>query len=239
MDFFVKHKPFFTYKINYLKQIALLLFLLSTILTCFAQQKNIKGITNIEGDTALAYPPHVRNIKKAGLENLLKSKDSLHLRLSTDIQAIDIWTQDNKTFYGSLSNFTSTYISIKKRKNKKPTFYSKTITLDTATARKIYMLFKNHSILKIPAQDSITNWKSGLDGNLYILESSTPNNYSFECYWSPCHYNDSIDEARDLCEFKNVISEFLNLWKSFNHFLRSLPSGSYRAGGIKIISIQR
>src|SRR5690348_14178741 len=93
-------------------------------ISSFAQTKRITISKAFVKDTTLPWIKNDSTNEK--LPNLAKAKDSIHFRFSRDIQAIDIWTNDYKTFFGTFSNFTrgNTY---KREKKKKPyQFYIET-----------------------------------------------------------------------------------------------------------------
>ena len=191
---------------------------------------------SIESDTSIIYKSHQEEMKKIGLKDLTQTKDTLHFRFSSEIQAIDIWSNYYQTFHGSIANFTKEYDPDRyKRKRVKPEkFYSEINNIDTSLARVIYNLFMADSIYSIPPQDSIPNWSYGFDGVIYFVEYSTPEHYSFKYYWSPGLF-DAIEEAQTIFKFTENLEKLLNLERSFVEFLDILPHGSYHGTGYIII----
>ena len=126
------------------------------------------------GDTSLWYKWEQRDFREGGLPDLTQSKDSLHFRFSTETQAIDIWTNDFKTFNGTFMNHTTSEPCDDCLIKGKSKFYSNKYNLDTAKARMAYDLFDKLSIFDIPTQDSIKGWDQGNDGEEFLIEHSTP-----------------------------------------------------------------
>lgn len=205
---------------------------------CFGQTKNISIPTYKSGDTSFWYKWQKEKFAKIGLVDLITLKDGMHFRLSTETQAVEIWTADFRTFYGTFANYTTTYDPDKyERKKPKPEkFYSNKTELDTATSRRVYYIFMSLSIFSIPTQDSIPGWYSGNDGIEYLIEFSTPAEYSFKGYWTPSAYKDKIKEAALIDSLTNQLETTLQMQQSFSTFIDSLPFGSYNAGGISIVT---
>lgn len=224
-----------------MKQIIYILTFLSFGQLCFGQEKSFYVPTYGNGDTTLWFKWQQEKIEKAGLKNLTKIADTLHFRFSSEIQAIDIWTTDFLTFSGTLTNFTTSYDpdAHKRKKEKADKFFSDKKSLDTSTARQVYELFLEKSIFEIQPQDSIKIWTDGKDGITYFIEHSTKNSYSFKDYWTPSIFKDKVDEAKNIHELTVKLEELLDLRQSLGQFINSLPYGTYRAGGISIVTTSK
>lgn len=181
-----------------------------------------------------------KRISKAGLDDLTQTRDSLHFRLFTERQAIDIWTSDYQTFDGTLTNFTRRVDEHKdRRKGNSDGYYNETIKLDTIKAREIFELFQSRAILYMPPQDSISGWGSGLDGITYSVEYSTPGYYSIKNYWTPGVYKDIVDDAGKFYAVLKQLEKIMNLNSTFYKFIKTLPKGTYTAGGIALITTSK
>ena len=205
---------------------------------CYGQNKKSYLPLYANGDTILWFKLQQEKLHKAGLKDLTKTKEKLHFRLSSETQAIDIWTTDQMIFWGTLTNFTTSYNTQnhqRKRPNKEK-FFSTVTKLDTSNARRIYDLFMKKSIFDIPPQDSIKDWTGGLDGTTYFIEQSTSDHYSFKEYWTPDLFKDKVDEAKRINELTLDLEVLLNLTQSFDQFIHSLPYGTYNAGGDLILT---
>ena len=224
-----------------MKQIIYILAFLTFGQLCYGQEKSFYVPTYGNGDTTLWFKWQQEKFEKAGLKNLTQTTDTLHFRFASEIQAVDIWTTNFLTFSGTLTNFTTSYDpdGHKREKKKEDKFFSESKHLDTSTARQVYELFIEKSIFEILPQDSINNWTDGLDGTTYFIEHSTKNSYSFKDYWTPSIFKDKVDEAKRFHEITERLEELLNLRQLFGQFINSLPYGTYRAGGIAIITTSK
>ena len=68
-------------------------------LTTFGQIKTF-DIPIENGDTSLWYKWKQRDIKQIDIPDLRTSSDNFHFRFWTEIQIVDIWTNDFKTING-------------------------------------------------------------------------------------------------------------------------------------------
>ena len=178
-----------------------------------------------KNDTTLWYTWRKTDAKQMGLADLTKSQDSLHFRFWTETQAIEIWTNDFKTYNGLLSNHTE-----KIEKDDKPRkFYSNKTAIDTATARKVYNLFADNLIFQIPDDKDIKGWDQGFDGEELLMEYSTKTTYSFKRYWTPSAFKE-LKEAVVIEKSTKDLEVILDMEKSWSAFLSELPEGCYRAG---------
>ena len=187
------------------------------------------------------YPEYQKNIAQIKLPNLTKSKDSLHFRFSTYTQIIDIWTKDYKVFYGTFSNFTTSFTpdGWKRKKRKREAFYSDKSNLDTSIARQVFDIFNTLSILTIPTEDSIKDWMLDReyikDGELYVIEYSSPTFYFFRTYFCPDLFKDKIKEAAKIDSLINFFKTAFQMKDSFKKFINTLPNGCYHAGSYHML----
>jgi hypothetical protein len=166
-----------------------IIFLLSFFISV-GQNKTVSVPLDFNGDTTHWYKWIQKYTSKNGLEDLSKNTDSLHFRISTMSQAIDIWTNDYKTFRGKVTVF------IKCTNSKQlETYKTISINVDTLIARKIYNLANDNSIFTVPTDNKISGWSQGFDGIEVLIEYSTHNFYSFKQYWTPSVFKD-IKEAQ-------------------------------------------
>lgn len=204
--------------------------LLMCLLTITAYGQNTK-IINIprykNGDTTHWFKWQNERNDILRIAHLISSTDTFHFRFWTNGQAVDIWTDDYKTFYGLLTNFTDSYepYDMKKQKRKPSTTFSNQVQLDTSLARKSYNLIK--VISSIPSQDSINGWGLGFDGISYHFETTTPTYYTFKSYWTPTAQDSNLIEAKQIQKFVENIYELLNLKAEYDKFFTTLKPGSY------------
>ena len=186
-------------------------------------------------DTSIWYKTKQADAKKMGLTDLTKSIDSLHIRFWTETQIVEIWTTDYKKFYGYEINYTRSINNdrlIKGSTNYKPSLlFHKVQSIDSSKSMAIYQLFKFYTIENIPNGDSIINWNEGVDGSEIIIEWSTNKHYSFKEYWNPSEFA-TIPEAVRINKFTLQMQTFLDSKESWKKFIKGLPNGCYRAGGL-------
>lgn len=154
------------------------------------------------GDTSLWYKWRTELGEKLQLDKLVNSTDSLHFRFWQDGQAVDIWTNDYKTFKGTVTNYLKKYskISSCKENTKHQKVYTNKIPLDTLQAREAYNLIIEYSLFTIPSEEKIKEWTKGKDGVTYLIEISTVNSYTFKSFWEPASQK-NIVEAKKIVAF--------------------------------------
>jgi len=173
-----------------MRQLSTTIIFLLAFLISVGQNKTGSVPFDFNGDTTHWYKWLQKYTFKNGLPDLSKSTDSLHFRITTLSQAIDVWTNDYKTFKGTTTAFIKCTNSKQLETNK-----TISVTIDTSIARKIYNLVSNNNTFDIPTDDKITGWSQGFDGIEILIEYSTPYFYSFKQYWSPSAFKD-IKEAQ-------------------------------------------
>ena len=168
---------------------------------------------------------------------LPSSSDAMHFRLWTEVQAVDIWTNDFITYHGILSNFTSMY-----RENddwhEKDSFISEQAMLDTGIAKRVYGLFSENHILDMPEQDSIAGWRWGNDGETFVMEYATLSHYSLKEYWMPSFVKD-VKEALVMTKTIEKLHAMLGMSARWDDFVYSLPKGCYRSGPMTMVHVTK
>jgi hypothetical protein len=223
------------------KQILIIVLLSLFGQLCAGQAKIISIPMTSRGDTSFWYKYQHEKFAEIGIEDLIHSKDSLVLRVSTEIQMVEIHMANFNTFTGKVYNFTKRvlrepYQQDREMRNK---FLFNEKALKKTTARQIYELFKKFSIDTIPSQEQIKRWPMGFDGMSYIIEYATPSTYSFKSYWEPASSRYTLKEAAAIDNFTKELRAKLELYTSFDSFINSLPTGTYRAGGISVITTKK
>lgn len=189
-------------------------------------------------DTTLWYKWKNELAKKINLKNLIVSDDSIHYRFWTDFQAIDLWTNDGKSYFGLITNYAQKYNDKLYEKNieKIDTIFSNQIKLDNSKASDIFYLINIAGIASIPTCEEIKGWGEGLDGYEFIIERATKNQYDFKTYFSPASFIDSLDEAKKI---QMVFDKFYKEYKFYDYFKNlKLPKGRYKRNGITGIKIE-
>ncbi|MGG7665317.1 hypothetical protein [Dyadobacter sp. BHUBP1] len=208
----------------------------------FGQSKSISVPVYKSGDTTLFYKWQRERIAQMKMRDPLVSKDSLLLIFSTDTRAVEIFTNDFRTFYGFQYVCTTRYLSEEKRRRRRkgdPKLLFNVTKLDTAQAHVVYSVFKNLSILSIPDSQDIPGWPTGVDGITYLVEHSTPSSYAFKTYWTPSVARDRLREAAAIDDLSKKLDHLLGLHDSFMAFIDKLPAGTYHTGGIGFITTHK
>ncbi len=191
-----------------------------------------------EIDTSLWFKSTYDLVREINLKDLQNSTDTFHFRFWTDSQAVDIWTIDHNSYFGQVTDFACRYNDKLFRKGiyKIDKIYSNQFSIDSAKARQIFDFIDFHSIGAIPTDDKIKGWGQGLDGQEYLIETSTSTTYDFKTYWSPWVFVDSVNEARRI----QALAEYLYNDPKINdyHQKLELPKGHYQRSGIPGIKIK-
>lgn len=214
-----------------MRKISYFLFLFGLGVHTYGQVKTLDIPVFKNGEQSLWYKWQQENVAAIGLPDLTKSTDSLHFRFATETQMVDIWTNDFKKFHGVVYNFTKKYDSKNSNYNSKSVFINRE-KLKGAAAQEIYRIFKDKAIFEIPGKEKISGWGIGADGETYLIEHSTPGQYSMKSYWSPSMFRYQIKEAKIIYALVGQLELNLGLRYSFQKFINHLPRGCYRAGGI-------
>lgn len=182
---------------------------------------------NKNGESLFWYEIQYETCSKLKLEHLINSTDSFRFRYFTINQILDIWTKDGKVYNGKLINYTERYIDSEKKyqKRKKPKIFYDITNIDTTTIRKLLGFINEIAI--IPSDENIENWSSGLDGEEYIIETSTNQTYSFKTYWTPNSQDSSLIEAQKIKKFISDIETCLAMKKKYKNFFFKLRRGYY------------
>jgi hypothetical protein len=210
--------------------------------SAFGQTKiiNIPTYKNYQNqiDTTLWFKWKDSLAEKLNLSNLQTSNDIFHFRFWTDIQAVDIWTTDSSTYFGTVTNYAQRY----NRKLYSKGIYqidkvfSNKINLDSSKARKIFNLLGTLNIVNIPTDDKIKGWQHGFDGTEYIIETSNKSQYDFKTYWTPSLFADTLIEAKQI---QTLVDRLFNDFKIGSYYDKlKLRDGNYKRDGIQGMKIQ-
>jgi hypothetical protein len=211
------------------------LFVLLLVTTNKATLSQSK-LLDTRSDTSFWFQLKLQDAKRIGLPDLTITSDSLHFRYWMENQAIEIWTNDYKTFYGNISNHTETIQNNEKNRSsvKAAGFYSNKTELTPLHAKEVFELFERCHLFQLPSDKNIKGWVQGDDGEELLFEFSTRHYYSFTTFWTPSA-QENVPEAVTLNKLNQELRSLLNLNLSWNTFLSSLPNGCYRHGEMMIV----
>jgi len=211
--------------------------------SAFGQTKKIITIptyTNYknEVDTNLWFKWKYELAKQINLKDLQTSRDTFHFRFWTDIQAIDVWTTDHNLYFGVLTNYAQRYDNKLLRKGiyKIGQVYFNQVTLDSSKARQLFNIIDRLSIVNIPSDGKVNGWRQGFDGEEFLIETSSPNQYDFKTYWTPRIFADTLIEAKQI---QTLVDFLYKDFKIYDYYKKlKLPEGSYQRNGIQGIQIK-
>jgi hypothetical protein len=222
-----------------MKRNSIILILLLLAGVTFGQiKKSVEIPVNKNGDTTRLYKWINELNGQLKINKIIFSEELFHLRFWQDGQAIDIWTVDNKTFQGKVTNFVWEYKSSfwNKKKPKTGKLFSNQNVLDAGQARTAYNLFLIDSIAILPSEEKNPGWSKESEGITYCFEISTPHSYTFKSFWTPTE-KERLQEAKKILDFVKNINAYLNLSQFKTKFYDTLPAGSYSDGSMPLILI--
>jgi hypothetical protein len=194
---------------------------------------NIPILSN--GDTSYNYR-YLKNLtKQLSLAQLDTSTNNEYFRLWTNKQVIDIWQNEDRSFSGRLTNWTTEYFNPDIETARKVFVQSVRLNVDSVNSIK-HNLFSGR-ILQLPTDDSIPGWNRGVDGITYFIEYSTKKIYSLKSYWTP-KVQASVTEAKLIQSFIDSSLSLANSSKMWESFKLAIPFSCY-TNGIKVTCITR
>ena len=172
-----------------MRQFTITTILLLSYLCSAGQTKSVNIPINSVSDTSYWFKRLEKYTFDKKLPDLVKNLDSVHLRISTIEEAVDVWTNDFKDFKGTVTAF------VKCGKYQAYNYTTISKPIDNKTASQIFQLLNRDEILVIPTDNKIKGWGQGFDGTETLIEYSTPQLYYFKEYWSPYGFKE-IKEAQ-------------------------------------------
>lgn len=211
------------------------ILIFTLIFTCFLTsvfgQLNLR--TNLHKDhksvTYFNYNLYQSIVDTLNLTHIISDTNSMHFRFWTNGQAIDVWSNDNKMFYGKLTNYIYQFLPKKDpndiQETERTKILSHQIQLDTSLARQTF----NHiqSISFIPSEDSIKGWGRGHDGIGYCFELLNSDYYYFKSYWEPNAQDSTLIAAKHIQAFVDNIYSLLDLEAEYEKFFETLKPNYY------------
>jgi len=187
-------------------------------------------------DTPVWYGSYRSEIKQLALQNLLYSTDSIHFRYSTDNRAVDIWSKDGVTYYGTAKTFTYKVYN-KRGKRVTPEIFSNNMQLDTVVAKRVYNLMQSN-ILAIFTKDPKKHLLFCDDCTIYNFEITSHGKY---CFMSFDAVTDSTDLKLKMVEqLADTIDSLLLLNKLHEDLFKQVPRGrAYTYTGPTVVTIPR
>jgi|SRR5690554_4348927 len=154
--------------------------------------------------------------KQIGLDDLIKTRDSLKVRFWDADKIVEIIKNDS--------------IEI----NVYPIFYSKKgrlitqkLVVENLDKEAFLNRLNNLKIKTLPDYSTISNYKHFNSGFTYCFEISTNDKYRFYSYYRPQN-QERIDEAFYVSEIVDFIDKSINWSKLLNDFQENLKFGRYK-----------
>lgn len=184
--------------------------------------------------SAAGWYPRIKELTGVfNLKNLTTSAEPFHFRFWTEIQVVDIWSTNNKTFQGKLIYYASESGEGRAVQDTIERIHSHIAPIDTGTARMIYQYVTQQQLFTIPMQGCFTDWIYPCDGTIYFIEYATPVLYSFKDYYLP--EIQIFKEAKVIVNVLRYLQQTLNMDNDWRTWVKTLPKGCYNAKSLERI----
>jgi hypothetical protein len=156
-----------------------------------------------------------------------------HYRIWNGSQLIDLCKLNESEFEGQVFNYVTKHYKRWGKKKTKIVFESLSVSNDSTENLMNYLKAENFELL--PDDKEVNGYpQNGLDGETYIFEVKTKENYRLYTYWSPMS-DDYIDgDIPEVVHVRNIINKLFEEYgfgESFEKFMNSLPKGTYYYNG--------
>jgi hypothetical protein len=195
----------------------IILLLIAFKSTAFAQEKQLTA----DSDTVFWYRYYDPIRKLVGLRSPDSVNSDFYFRFWDIGSVLEIERKD-----GRLTGRV-THIVRQIKRNELGRTYFKATTLTEKTVYEIYDLLNKYHIVNLPTDERIEGWEQGLDGVVYIIETSDLDSYSYKHYWTPKASSDKLDEARRLVDFIEASRHVDELRSIGEKFMQCQPFTSY------------
>lgn len=206
----------------------LFIFTLFSSVIVVGQNRELHINTYEDGDTSLWYKWRIELCAQIELDSIQNSENNWHFRLWTNKQAIDLWEDINGETFGKITSWTEEHTP----NHEEPTnriFYEIKL-LDSNKTTELISLVDSTKIKNIPDENSIENWRQGLDGITYIVETSSTKDYFFKTYWTP-KAQDFSKEALVVQKFVDRCLTIIESKQVWSDFASKIPFECYINGG--------
>jgi hypothetical protein len=211
-----------------MKYIAAIILLFLAFNPTFGQEKtlNVPSIEEFNNNQE-----QNRNwCNKLKISYLPTDTNSFFFRFWSRNQYADIWTNDFKTFNGSITNYAIKADAQPNEKESHWFFYSQ-IIIDTALTKSVYQrIVRDTAIPVLLKKDSVLGCCERQDPNEgdYIFEISSKTNYTIKVYYDDYESHSLCEPFHIICLFIDKLRWFLKLDKIYDDFTRKLPPGEYK-----------
>lgn len=213
--------------------ILIAIFLIPFFGICQKQIDTLNSVTELNDRKRFWFYFNNDEDRKLGLVDLLKSSDSLNIRIRSFCDLLDISLKKN----GKM--FSKHYIYLVKKKKSKPQkiVYDE-LNIDSVFTKIIVDTFLKLQINKFPDYSKIPNYPIFVDGNTYRIQIATPKTYKEFTLASP-YATKEIKEAAVFDNFIKYVYKIVDYSKRFENLKTKLKNGKYIYGGLLVYTIKQ
>ncbi|KOY86957.1 hypothetical protein AD998_13115 [bacterium 336/3] len=168
------------------------------------------------------------NHKGFKLRPLQSSIYQTHIRISFDLQTIDLYSKNGVIFEGILTNYIREYIYLGENSKdpRKSTYYYEKISLAPEKVQSIVQMLYTTQQFTIPTGKLIPDWTPGaIHCDAIFFEYYINKKYHKQYYSCPKSQNDTIIYKKIILENKAFIQKELDLDSFYTSFKNKLPKG--------------
>lgn len=198
---------------------ALLILTFLTFNSAFGQT----GLTSYSADLPM------QDSLEVALVDIEKSEYAFYFRLLTSGQTVEIFSQDNRNFQGTITNSIKEYSQIKIEddiRTQATKLFTEKVTIDTSVAASIAQQIRVSGQTSIPTDTLIKSWRRYyLHCGSLIFEIKNEGKYieqSFHCPWGQ---PDSVEFKDVILSNYDLLKQELKLDSIYHGFWKQLPKG--------------
>jgi len=163
------------------------------------------------------------------------TKFTTYIRVSSDGQIVDLFSNDNLIFQGTVTNRITKYKTVKTewgKSNVESQYFYRTQQLDTNTSTRLANYLLNSGLDTIPTDSLIPSWTKGFfdcSGLNYQIKNKGV--FSIKIFRCPWGQNDTSDYKKVVISDYEFIEKNLDLNNRYELFMDLLPPGIYSNDG--------
>ena len=170
-----------------------------------------------------------KNCDELKIKYLLTDTNEFYFRLFDANIVIEIWTNNYKTFYCTLTNY-----AYKISKNKPDKLFLTKTNIDANKAKQAYSLIIADSIIPILTSPNVYLTNKSFDVGTYSFEFSNKNAYSSKFFYKEDKTDTASIFQKQIKSFVERLYLCLGLSEILQRFSKSLPYGIYSGEGFTV-----
>jgi hypothetical protein len=190
----------------------------------YSQELNIHVPLDNNKDTSLWYKWKGVLAQEIKLQKISNTTNIIYWRFWTDKQVIDLWITHEGKQEGQITSWVRESVPNGEEQTNRLFFRSN--YLDSLQVYSIFRLIDSIKIQEIPDEKQVQNWKQGVDGITYIIESFKASEYFFKSYWTPTA-QDTLKEAIIVQKFVDRTLEIIGANVIWKQFAKDIPFECY------------